>query len=177
MSWEETFKVAASYAPLATAAIALCAAIIALWAMRVQRDVARRRAAIDFFFKTEMDATAIDLYENFKRIDVVLVRSTPMPQKLDLQGYRDARRFLNICELIAVGVNHGAFSEQVSLAYWGDVLPASYNRMCALITDIRSADDEGGAETYRDLEKLCERWSRLSANDSFPHLTRPRRSP
>jgi hypothetical protein len=60
MSWEETFKMAASYAPLATAFVALCAAIIALIAMFIQRDVARRRAAIDFFLKTEMDATAIE---------------------------------------------------------------------------------------------------------------------
>ena len=163
MSWQDTFKLAASYAPLATALIALGAAIIALVAMFIQRDVARRRAAIDFFLKTEMDATAIELYENFKLIDVAVVRSTPMPNKVYLQQYKDARRFLNICELIAVGVNQGAFSERVSLAYWGDVLPASYNRMSALIRDIRSIDGEGGAETYRDLEKLCQRWSRLSA--------------
>ena len=61
-----------------------------------------------------------------KKIDVSLLRSTPMPEKLTLAEYKDARTFLNICELIAVGVNKGAFSESVSKAYWGDVLPNAY---------------------------------------------------
>ncbi len=159
MTWAEFFQEAAKYAPLATAFIALCAGLIALGAMYVQRDVARRRAAIDFFLKTEMDTETIELYERFKKISVVTVRSTPMPAKLDMQEYKDARRFLNICELIAVGVNYGAFSEQISLVYWGDVLPNSHRRMMPLIEDIRSTDDEGGSETYIDLQRICERWS------------------
>ena len=36
MSWQDTFKLAASYAPLATALIALGAAIIALVAMFIK---------------------------------------------------------------------------------------------------------------------------------------------
>jgi hypothetical protein len=160
MSWGSFFQDAAKYAPLATAFIALCAAGIAWRAMYVHRDVARRRAAIDFFLKTEMDAEALELYERFRRISVVTVRSIPAPRKYELDEYKDARRFLNICELIAVGVNHGAFSEHVSKAYWGDVLPRSYKKMAALIMDIRNSNDEGGIETYIDLERLCDRWSR-----------------
>lgn len=159
MTWSEVFKTMASFAPLATAFIALSAAGIALSAMYVQRDVARRRAAIDFFLKTEMDQDAVNLYERFKKIDVVTIRSIPMPNKLDLPEYKDARRFLNICELIAVGVNHGAFSERVSRPYWGDVLPTTHAKMAALIRDIRSTANEGGKDTYIDLQKLCERWS------------------
>ena len=156
------FETAATFAPLATAFIAVSAAGIALRAMYVQRDVARRRTAIDFFLKTEMDKEAIELYERFKKINVVTVRSTPMPSKLDMQEYKDARRFLNICELIAVGVNQGAFSDSVSRAYWGDVLPTCYEKMAPLIRDIRFTDDEGGSETYIDLQNLCDRWSRTS---------------
>jgi hypothetical protein len=34
--------------------------------MWVQMHIARRRASIDFFLKTEMDKTVIDLYDKFK---------------------------------------------------------------------------------------------------------------
>ena len=51
-----------------TAGVALTAAIIALCAIRAQKDIARRRAAIDFFLKTEMDEKAITLYERFKEL-------------------------------------------------------------------------------------------------------------
>src|SRR5215831_13768055 len=43
-----------------------------------------------------------------------------------LHDYDDIRAFFNICELIAVGVNKGAFSKSVSEAYWGDVIPEVY---------------------------------------------------
>jgi hypothetical protein len=61
--WETVAKLA----PIATALIAL-AASLALYSIGVQRDVARRRAAIDFFLKTETDDKLIDLYELFKSL-------------------------------------------------------------------------------------------------------------
>src|SRR6516225_9225908 len=60
--WETIAKLA----PLGTALIVLIAAIIALGAMWVQMHIARRRASIDFFLKTEMHKTVIDLYNKFK---------------------------------------------------------------------------------------------------------------
>src|SRR2546428_3230408 len=59
-------ETAAKFAPIATALIALVASCIALCAIRAQRDIARRRAAIDFFLKTEMDDTVLKLYKRFK---------------------------------------------------------------------------------------------------------------
>jgi hypothetical protein len=98
-----------------------------------------------------MDQEAVKLYDRFKKIDVSVLRSTPLPIKLGLDEYKDARTFLNICELIAVGVNKGAFSESVSKAYWGDVLPNAYRKMDAFIRDVRASNDEGGRFTYSDL--------------------------
>jgi hypothetical protein len=116
---EHWWEVAAKLAPIATALIALGAATIAWLAILTQRDIARRRAAVDFFLKTEMDGTIIDLYNKFKR-------NAPSISRLTRSQYDDVRAFLNICELISVGVNQGAFSEEVSYAYWGDVLPNTY---------------------------------------------------
>src|SRR5690348_14471066 len=61
------WKTVGVYAPIATSVIALCAAIIALRAITTQRDIALRRATIDFFLKTEMDVTIIGLYATFKK--------------------------------------------------------------------------------------------------------------
>ena len=61
------WKQLATFAPVVTALVALSAAIVATFAILVQKDIARRRAAIDFFLKTEMDNSIIDLYEKFKQ--------------------------------------------------------------------------------------------------------------
>jgi hypothetical protein len=121
-TWWETV---AKLAPIATALIALVAAIIALGAIWVQMHIARRRASIDFFLKTEMDKTVIDLYDKFKA-NAPLIAFVPDPSDLTRSDYDNIRAFLNLCELIAVGVNKGAFSKSVSEAYWGDVIPDVY---------------------------------------------------
>ena len=56
----------ARYAPIVTAAVAALALLVAWISIHVQRGVARRRAAIDFFLKTEMDEKMILAYRKFK---------------------------------------------------------------------------------------------------------------
>jgi hypothetical protein len=62
--WETIGKVA----PIATAVIALGAAGTAVAAILIQRDIAKRRAAIDFFLKTDLDREIISLYDRFKKL-------------------------------------------------------------------------------------------------------------
>jgi hypothetical protein len=101
--WETIAKIA----PIGTALIALIAAMIALRAIWAQMHVARRRASIDFFLKTEIDKTVIDLYNKFKA-NAPSIAFVPGPLDLARSDYEDIRAFLDICELIAVGVNEGA---------------------------------------------------------------------
>src|SRR6266446_1306544 len=66
-----------------------------------------------------------------------------------LRGFSAAcTAFLNICELIAVGIKKRAFSKSVSKAYWGDVIPKSYRDAKQLIDDIRRTPEEGSRYTY-----------------------------
>jgi hypothetical protein len=153
--WETMAKLA----PIGTALIVLIAAIIALGSMWVQMHIARRRASIDFFLKAEMDTTVIDLYNKFKA-NAPLIAFVPDPSDLTRSDYNDARAFLNICELIAVGVNKGAFSKSVSEAYWGDVIPDAYQTSKQLINNIRTTPGEGSRYTYINLEKLAKRWAK-----------------
>jgi uncharacterized protein DUF4760 len=153
--WETIAKLA----PIGTALIVLIAAIMALGAMWVQMHIARRRASIDFFVKAEMDKRVIDLHNKFKA-NVPLIAFVPDPSNLTRSDYNDVRAFLNICELIAVGVNKGAFSKSVSEAYWGDVIPDAYQTSKQLINNIRTIPGEGSRYTYVNLEKLAKRWAK-----------------
>jgi hypothetical protein len=153
LTWWET---AAKFAPILTALIALGAAGIAWRAILEQRDIARRRAAIDFFLKTEVDDTAIRLYKKFKKEAPSMTSMPTIPQAWD--DYRGFRAFLNICELIAVGIKGGAFSESISYAYWGDVIPESYQTAKQLINCIRNTPGEGSRYTYVELEELAKEW-------------------
>jgi hypothetical protein len=98
--------------------------------------------SIDFFLKTEIDKTVIDLYDKFKA-NAPSIAFVPDPSDLTRSDYDDIRAFLNICELIAVGVNKGAFSKSVSEAYWGDVIPEAYQTAKQLINNIRTTPGEG----------------------------------
>jgi hypothetical protein len=79
------------------------------------------------------------------------------------EDYRDFCAFLNICELIAVGIKGGAFSERISQAYWGDVIPESYRTAEKLINRIRNTPGEGSRHTYVDLEELAKKWEKKDA--------------
>jgi Domain of unknown function (DUF4760) len=152
-TWEQAGKIA----PVWTAVVATVAATIAVAALLVQRDIAKRRAAIDFFLKTEMDTNIIDAYEKF------LILAPTSPQLVEKPSfdhthteYKALRRWLNICELIAVGVNKDAFSNRVSKDYWGDVLLKSYRDAEPFVKFVRQT--EGTPETLVDLEKLAKKW-------------------
>jgi hypothetical protein len=93
-SWEEAAKIA----PLGTAVVAAGAATIALIAMYAQRDTAKRRAAVDFFLKTEMDEKIIGFYEKFEELaprSAALITQDGFGKTND--DYKALRRWLNIC--------------------------------------------------------------------------------
>lgn len=151
---------AAEIAPMVTAGVALSAALVACVSIYAQRDIARRRASIDFFLKTEMDERALGYYREFKAISREEFQTWANdPNFAEQPRYHDVRAFLNICELIAVGIHEKAFSERVSYAYWGDVLPQTLESARPLIARIRATPGEGTRHTYSDLERLCRNWS------------------
>jgi hypothetical protein len=154
----------AKFAPVCTAVIALVAAVVAYRAIENQRDIARRRAAIDFFLKTETDEKMILMYNRFlatkERVktmtDFESFIKEPVPHDEKMNDYQNLRSFLNVVELIAVGVNRDAFSESISYDYWGYVLPESLEDCGKLITYLRTQED--APELYSELEKVSKEW-------------------
>lgn len=53
------------YAPLITSCVAITAGCIAYYSICVTRGIARKRATIDFFLKTEMDSSIVKLFQDF----------------------------------------------------------------------------------------------------------------
>ncbi len=53
------------YGQLITAVVAACAVTIAVISIVVQKRLARRRAAIDFFLRTELDKELLNNYTTF----------------------------------------------------------------------------------------------------------------
>src|SRR5262245_18155927 len=105
MSWVSAgeFDKVAQVAPIATDTIALVAATVAISAIVVQRNVARKRAAIDFFLKTEMDEKLIDAYNAFNEALEQVNDQTNMDEFEETVRYQKIRKYLNIKELFAVG--------------------------------------------------------------------------
>ena len=154
---------ASELAPIITAVIALLAALIAVVSILNQRSIARRRAAIDFFLKTQMDATGIELYDDFRRIAPGLAAVTSMESFVATPEHSRVRSFLNVCELISVAINENVFSERVAYAYWGDVVPWSFQAAEPLIQYVRQRPGGGTPATYRDLEKVARLWAGRNA--------------
>jgi hypothetical protein len=151
-----TAKEAAEFAPIATATIAFVGACVAIASIFYQGLLARRRASIDFFIKFETDEKMIDLYNTFLVEAKLIAQGAPMSTIISSPNHQKVRSFLHVCELAAVGVRQRALSENISFAYWGDVLRDSFRDARPLIEYIRT--QERSAAFCSDLEWLSVRW-------------------
>ena len=128
--------------------------------------MARKRAAIDIFLKTEMDRNLVEAYEDYQEAVRVLKTSPPLEQfcteEASKKHYLAIRRFLNIHELIAVGIANGMFNDHVCYDFWGEILMACVDDTKPLIKHIR--EQVPGRTTYLQLERLAEQWTRQSEN-------------
>jgi hypothetical protein len=152
----------ARIAPIVTAVVAIAAGALAWISIATQKSIARRRAAIDFFLKTEMDDKMLDAYKDsrdgFESLregtPVELFGQTPATKAM----YKCVRKYLNVHELMAVGIHHKVLSDKVCYAYWADELMKDYKAAEALIAHIRVTEGEGTEYTYKDLERLNQSW-------------------
>jgi hypothetical protein len=159
----ETWRAIASFAPIGTALIALSAALIALRAIQTQRDIARRRAAIDFFFKTEMDKSIVESYHSYENaMQKFKEHGSVETLYNDDADYRSIRAYLNIHELVAVGVHTGVLDETVCYEFWSDELMDAYKDGKPLIDYVRTS---GCPLSYVDLERLSVKWTAQDEKD------------
>ncbi|MGY3690835.1 hypothetical protein ACVIGA_000915 [Bradyrhizobium sp. USDA 3240] len=150
----------AAHAPIATATIALIASIVAMRAIRVQRSIAKNRAAVDFFIKTEMDQPMLTAHAKYEAAALVLsshtANSTLMAQFEASEEYTHVRSYLNIHELLAVGIRKGVIDEDVAYHFWADTLIRHCNECELLIKRLRQRPNHGAA--YLELTNLHSIW-------------------
>jgi hypothetical protein len=134
----------------------------ALWvgyqSIQSQREVARKRAAMDFFTKTEMDKDTLAAHQKFTAA-VEAMRSLPrdaLDQFIQTDHYWDIRSYLNLHELMAVGIKRDVFDDNVCYDFWSGELERAYADTHILIEYIQIR--LGERDTYIELVKVAKRW-------------------
>jgi hypothetical protein len=146
--WEHVGKVA----PIITAVIAFGAAWLALASLRTQKDIARKRAAIDVFLKTEMDQGMLTAYREY-------VEGLELSKQYNnIDQYWAVRTYLDVNELICIGINHKAFDQRVCYGFWVGILNKARTEGVDIIDHVRKSVD--GAHTYDHILSVNERWQK-----------------
>lgn len=148
-----------------TAFIAGIAGAIAIWNIRSQRAIARRRAAFDLFLKTETDEKMLTAFDNFHVGLRELKAATSVEAfctSADTRApYLDIRKYLNVHELVAVGIREAVLDPEVCYSYWADTLMNGYSDAKPILEYVRNRPKN--KYTYADLEKLYAVWSARKA--------------
>jgi hypothetical protein len=144
-----------------TAGVAVSAVTVAAVGIAIQRSVARKRAAIDFFLKTEGDKQLLDAYDNFwsgietmKKMPInVFCTSSDLEVRKD---YFAVRKYLNEHELVAIGIKNGMFDKQTCYDFWCGVLCRCVEAAQPVLAHVRARP--GHSATYSELESLYREW-------------------
>jgi len=145
------------YAQIGTAIAAAGALAVATWSLSAQKAVARRRAAIDFFLKTEMDEKMLKAYDLYVEGTIEMSSYSDIGEFRRTEHYDHVRAYLNILELMAVAVHNKTFDERLCYAYWSDFIEGVGTDCRRLLDHPRSLPS--GGFTYGDLVRLEKRWT------------------
>jgi Domain of unknown function (DUF4760) len=144
-----------------TAVIAAGALYVGYRSIQSQREIARKRAAMDFFAKTEMDRETLKAHKSFteavKQLKAGLIGGKIDPQFADTGPYFDIRDYLNLHELMSVGLVQDVFDDDVCYFFWSSELKRAYESTLPLIEYVQTLPGEKG--TYVELVKVVKRWA------------------
>jgi Domain of unknown function (DUF4760) len=141
---------------------ALGAAVISIIS---QRGTARKRAAIDFFLKTDLDGNMLQAHADFETAlkklkkhtaDGGSVRSFVEGTETE-NDYKKIVRYLNVHELVAVGIKNKVFDDRVCYNFWSDAMVRHIKEAGSVI---QYEIAEGGSDAlFLELRNLGTRWS------------------
>lgn len=143
-----------------TVGVAVAAGSIAIWNIISQRAIARRRAAFDLFLKTETDEKMLAAYDNFHVGLAALKASSSVEQFCTSDEthsqYLHIRKYLNVHELVAVGIREKVLDGDVCYYYWADTLMNNYSDAKAVLEFVLNRPKN--KHTYADLVRLNDAW-------------------
>jgi hypothetical protein len=147
-------------APVLTAVVASSAAVIAVWSLSAQKQIARRRAAIDFFLKTETDVSMLEAHRQYLLAVKVLQSEPDVVRFVDSDDYEKhymaLRHYLNVHELLAVGVNQKVFDAAACYAFWNGELEDAFNECNRVLLHLQREDKT----ILGELTALRGKWKR-----------------
>jgi hypothetical protein len=140
-----------------TAVVAVFAVVVAATGIAVQWRLARKRAAIDFFLKTEADKYLLEAYDEFwngiRLMNAMKIEDfCTSEDKAVRNSYFAVRRYLNVHELIAVGIHNGMFDTRTCFDFWSGVLFQCVEAAKPVLSHVTSRPEREG--TYIELETL-----------------------
>jgi hypothetical protein len=147
-----------------TVGIAATAGWLAYTSLQSQRVIARRRAAFDIFLKTETDEKMLTAFDKFHAGIQAMMKTSSVEafctseDEETREHYFCIRKYLNIHELIAVGLREEVLDADVCYYYWGDTL----TNHCIVAKPVLDflAKREKNKYTYADLHALNAKWVR-----------------
>src|SRR5262245_6839697 len=109
-----------------TAVVALGALGAALYSISAQREIARKRAVIDFLVKTVMDKEALDAHKNYESginaMKDYLQSGRTLANFAATDRYKQIRTYLDLHELLGTGINQGVYDDAVAYSFWSEEL-------------------------------------------------------
>lgn len=155
-------EIALHYAPLIAAMIALSAGVIAVIAISAQKEIARKRASIDFFLKADLDSANLAAGEKFtpglSAVEKLIAKGESFDEIVKTRHYKSVEAYLNIHELLAVGLRNSVFDENTCFDYWADALLAHYSDAQNMLTLMRKVP--GNETVYVQVQRLSEKWQK-----------------
>jgi len=137
---------------------ALVAILLAVYANRTQRQIARRRATLDILFDLETDREYLECSDVFKDVrdsyglEVLLNDGSHLAAKSQTQ----VDKYLNLNELIALGVFQNILDEEMVHKWMRGPLISDWKAAEKYIKAAREEFDN--PKIYRPFQVLAEAW-------------------
>jgi uncharacterized protein DUF4760 len=155
----------AKFAPLATASIALTAAIIAMFAIRTQRDIARKRAAFDFIMRITTDDKVIALKRDL---------SEPVDRLRNAQSWKEDQlredfgrvvTTVNIFESMAAAINTKIIDEDLCYKVLSPEATHVFDGVDLLVQRLKQSPYSPRAAD--ELRKLIGKWKKRADKEGI----------
>lgn len=107
-----------------------------------------------------MDAAMFTAYRDYVAGLSASKKYSDMDQfeKNDPTSYMAVRMYLDVNELICIGINHGAFDQRVCYVFWYNILNKARTEGADIIDHARKPTD--GGHTYDHILTVSDRWRR-----------------
>jgi hypothetical protein len=152
-----------TYGPSLSPILIFISAIIAFCALITQRNLARKRATLDLFLKTETDVKTLELWDNYASAVLAFEAATDKDNfKLSSRSnYDNIRSYLNIFELIACGINENILDKKMCKRFFIDVFLDNLGTLENFIAIVQK--EPHGQKTYCEYLSIAKKWN---ANES-----------